>query len=208
LGGDGTGDAGLVSEMGIPLGDEGQGVGAREEEIAWRCVRAKPKAEHLAARRLSLLEGVEAFSPQIRFQKPTRRGKVWFQEALFPGYVFCRFDLWESFRLVNATPGVTGLVKFGGRYPVLSDQSVEAIRQEMPEDRPLEVRQLIEVGDEVEVVEGPLRGHVAYVTALPSARDRVKILLEFLGQQREVEVPLMSLLGFRDARLVARSRPA
>ena len=100
------------------------------------------------------------------------------------------------------------LVQFGGRYPVLSDESVEAIRQEMPEDRPLEVRQLIEVGDEVEVVEGPLRGQVAYVTALPSARDRVKVLLEFLGQQREVEVPLMSLLGFRDARLVARSRPS
>jgi hypothetical protein len=32
------------------------------------------------------------------------------------------------------------------------------------------------------------------------ARERVAILLEFLGGTREIEVPLLSILGLRDIR--------
>ena len=54
-----------------------------------------------------------------------------------------RFDFWESFRLVQSSPGVTGMVKFGGRYPALPDLTIESLRAEMPVDRPLEIRQII-----------------------------------------------------------------
>ena len=55
----------------------------------WRCLRGKPKREHLAAQHLRLA-GFEAFCPRIRHQRRTVRGKVWFVEALFPGYLFAR----------------------------------------------------------------------------------------------------------------------
>ena len=50
------------------------------------------------------------------------------------------------------------------------------------------------------MVDGPLQGSVVTVTGLPSGGERVRILMDFLGEAREVEVSLMSLLGFRDVR--------
>ena len=171
-----------------------------DEALEWRCVRTKPKSEHLAARHLKRLDAVEAYCPLIRFKKSTRRGPVWFQEALFPGYLFVRFDLGTSLRAVNATQYVTGIVRFGEEYPVVPDHVIEQLRAEFDPEEPVTVFQTLEVGDEVEVAEGPLRGTVAYVTSLPDGSERVRILLQFLGEEREVEVPLFSLLGFRNAR--------
>ena len=54
--------------------------------LAWFCLRAQPKHEHIAAQHLKKLPGVEVFCPRVRFQRATRRGKVWFTEAMFPNY--------------------------------------------------------------------------------------------------------------------------
>ena len=104
---------------------------------------------------------------------------------------------------MNATHNVTGVVRFGEEYAVLDDETIGQLRREFAEDEPVSVIETLAVGDEVEVVAGPLRGASARVTSIPSAHDRVRILLEFLGQEREVEVPLVSLLGFRNARIAA-----
>lgn len=171
-----------------------------EGRVGWRPVRTKPKTEHIVARLLRRWDGVEVFCPRIRFQRTLERGKVWFEEALFPGYVFARFDLDVSLRVINSESNVLGVVRFGEGYPDLEESTVEALRSEFPEGEPVVVSQGVQVGEEVEVVDGPLRGAVVTVTALPSGGERVRILMEFLGQDREVEVPLMSLLGFRDVR--------
>jgi len=166
----------------------------------WRCVRTKSKSEHIAARQLGLLPDVEVFCPRIRYQKVTRRGKIWFNEALFPSYVFCHFNLGQSLRAVQATGGVTGLVRFGEDYPTLDGSIVEDLRKEFGTLEPVTIRLMLEIGDEIEVVDGPLKGTVAPVTAIPNGGERVRILLDFLGQEREVEIPILSLLGFRSVR--------
>ncbi len=170
------------------------------EHVGWRCVKTRPKSEHLAAIQLRRIPEVEVFCPRIRFQRATRRGKVWFSEALFPGYLFCRFDLFESLRQIQATGPVSGLVRFGDFSPVLPDELIGSMRAEFHEDEPVTIVQTIAPGDEIEVVEGPFQGTVAYVTRLMTASERVRILVEFLGQEREVEVSLTSLLGFRGGR--------
>ena len=81
-----------------------------EGEAGWFVVRTRPKSEHIAAIHLMKFADIdEVFSPRIRYEKGTRRGKVWFTEALFPGYIFARFDLNEKLRAVNATNGVSGV---------------------------------------------------------------------------------------------------
>jgi transcription antitermination factor NusG len=60
-------------------------------------------------------------------------------------------------------------------------------------------------GDTVEIGDGPLRGATGTVTRLLPARDRVAVLLEFLGGTREVEVSILSILGLRDVRGAAFS---
>src|SRR5258707_3918560 len=60
-------------------------------EPVWFCLKTQPKREHLAAIMLRRQFSVECFSPRLRFRRMTRRGPVWFVEAMFPGYLFARF---------------------------------------------------------------------------------------------------------------------
>ena len=55
-----------------------------EDEMKWYCVQVGPKREHIAAANLQVEEGVEVFCPRIRYRKKTRRGVIWFVEAMFP----------------------------------------------------------------------------------------------------------------------------
>ena len=57
----------------------------------WFCLKTKPKHEHLAATALRRQLQIPCFSPRLRFRKATRRGAVWFVEAMFPGYLFAQF---------------------------------------------------------------------------------------------------------------------
>jgi transcription antitermination factor NusG len=45
-------------------------------------------------------------------------------------------------------------------------------------------------GDEVTVLDGPFKGLRAVVTRIMPAKERVAVLLDLLGTQREVEVTL------------------
>jgi len=52
----------------------------------------------------------------------------------------------------------------------------------------VEIPNTVEIGEEVQVVEGPFQGIRAIVTKVMPARERVTVLLELLGMEREVEV--------------------
>jgi len=164
---------------------------------AWYCLKTQTKREAIAAAHLRELENVEVFCPMLRYRKATRRGKVWWVEALFPGYVLARFSLDPDERLVMYSQGVRGLVRFGERVPAVADDFVEVLRQEVAKQGTAEVLTVgprIMEGEEVELAHGPLGGVRATVVEVLPARERVKVLLEFLGREQVIEVDLFSLL--------------
>lgn len=166
---------------------------------AWFCVRAQTKREHIAAEHLRTIESIEVFCPRIRYRKATRRGKIWWLEPLFPGYVLAKFSLSEMERAVTFCQGVRGLVRFGSGIPAIPEKFVESLKQEIQarqasDDCVFTVSPTIEIGDEVEVAIGPLRGMKGTVVSVPSAAERVKILIEFLGQPQAIDMDLFSLL--------------
>lgn len=172
--------------------------------LGWYCVRSKPKCEHIAARNLQRFASLpEVFCPRIRFEKPTRRGKVWFVEALFPGYFFAHFDLAEDLRAVMAAPGVTGALHFAEFYPQIHEHYIDGLREEFPvEEQAVRViRPRIEPGDEIVVTEGPMKGLRTMVTRLVGGGDRIAVLLDWLGQEREAEVSLKAVIRPRDIRM-------
>lgn len=176
---------------------------APDSPSGWFCVRSRPKSEHIAARNLQQFAHLdEVFCPRIRYEKATRRGRVWFVEALFPGYFFARFDLAEDLRTVNATSGVTGVLHFAEFYPQIHDDYIQELRGEFPEEENAIriVCQRIEPGDEIVVTEGAMKGLKTIVTRLVGAGERVAVLLEWLGQEREAEVSLRSVMRPGDIR--------
>ena len=166
----------------------------------WYCVRSKPKSEHLAASHLERTAGFEVFCPRIRFQKPTRRGKVWFVEALFPGYLFARFDLAANLRRVRATAAVSGVLHFSEFFPAIAADTIAEMRAEIGEDEPRTIEGEISEGDEVLITEGAMKGLSVLVTKRVPGRERVRILVEWLGQEREAEIALHSVASRGDAR--------
>jgi len=172
-------------------------------ETGWFCVRSRPKSEHIAARNLQQFAHLdEVFCPRIRYEKATRRGRVWFVEALFPGYFFARFDLVNELRVVNATPGVTGVLHFADFYPLIDDVYLRELRAEFPEEQNAirVIRAQIEAGDEIVITEGAMKGLQTIVTRLVGGGDRVAVLLDWLGQEREAEVSLRSVMRPGDIR--------
>ena len=166
----------------------------------WFCVRCQTKREHIAAGHLRELEGVEVFCPRLRYRKATRRGKIWWVEPMFPGYVLAKFNKSEMERAVTFAHGVRGLVRFGSEIPAVPAAFVEAIRHEIRSHKDADQDELItlsptlELGDEVEIANGPFQGMQGTVITVPSATERVKILLDFLGQPQAVDMDLFSIL--------------
>lgn len=163
-------------------------------ELAWYCVHTKPKCEHIAAAVMCQLPGVESYCPRIRFQRSTPRGKVWFTEALFPSYLFARFDWDESIRAVKHAQNVIRVIEFGGTYITIPDQHIEELRREMDGKEIREVKTTLKVGDAVELTEGPMRGFKGIIERMVNGEDRVRILLEFLGRETFFEIDSAKLL--------------
>jgi transcriptional antiterminator RfaH len=180
------------------------GQGAELESPGWYCVLTHPKREHIAAASLSREEGVDVFCPRIRYRKKTRRGLTWFVEALFPTYLFARFDYPRHHRFVRYALGVSTIVNFGGKVKLLADGVVEALQERCAAGNGapiIEIDPPIIEGDSVKVEAGPFFGMEALVTRVLPARERVKILIETLGRHVEVELGRESLVSYHSARL-------
>lgn len=166
-------------------------------EAKWYCLRAQPKHEHIAAAHLRQYDGIEVFCPRVRIQRSTRRGLVWFTEALFPNYLFARFEMSRWHARVRTSQGVSGIVRFGDDVPEVPAQALDDLRTYMQDAEVKVVSFSIAEGDDVEIVEGPFRGQNGVVKQLLPARERVKVLLEVLGGVTEVNLSLTSV--FKEA---------
>lgn len=159
-------------------------------DLGWFCVRSRTRQEHIATASLRRMEGMEVVNPRIRFRRPTSRGPIWVTESMFPGYVFARFSLKQSLDVVQYAYGVANVVHFGFFWPVVPDETIDGLRSMIGEEEVREVGPALKVGQEVEVAAGTFAGFHGIVTRIMPARDRVAVLLDFLGRQTTVELPL------------------
>jgi transcriptional antiterminator RfaH len=167
---------------------------------AWFCLRAQPKHEHIAAAHLQQDPDLEIYLPRIRFKRATRRGPVWFTEALFPNYLFARFELAACLRRVCYARGVRGVVHFGDRWPIVPDAVIAELRATVGADQVHVIREELRPGEAVQIAGGVFHGLQAVVTRVMPSRARVAVLLEFLGRQTTVELPGESLIRDGDER--------
>jgi transcriptional antiterminator RfaH len=170
----------------------------------WYCVRTQCKREHIAAHWLRAHLQMEVFLPRIRFQRSQPRGLVWFTEALFPTYLFARFDLAALLQSVDCAPGIRGVVRFGQHCPFIPEDIIRALQAGFG---PNEVRVLdhgLHPGQTVRLAGGAFHGLEGVVTRVVPARERVVLLLEFLGRQTMVEVEAAGVVRVEDVRREVR----
>ena len=160
----------------------------------WFAVQSKPRKEGTAKIQLER-QGYTAYLPMITVRKRKRAAWTASIEPLFPRYLFVQVDINEqSLAPVRSTMGVSGLVRFGAIVRPVPDavvhylQQAEAAQSSLADEQNWPFR----AGDAVEVLQGPFAGLAAvFEGAQPEAR--AIILIELLGRQNAVKVPMNAL---------------
>jgi len=154
-------------------------VNSPTDQPSWYCLRSMSKREHIAAASVAKIAGIQVLCPRIRYKKATRRGKILWTEAMFPGYLFARFNFDEQGREVYYTHGVTGFVRFGDCVPEVSSEVITRIENQLKldaQEQIIDVEPLIKLGEEVELAGGAFKGQKGEVIELRPAKERVLIL--------------------------------
>jgi transcriptional antiterminator RfaH len=154
----------------------------------WYCVRCQRKREAVAAAHLRGFGDVEVFNPFLRFRRATARGPAWVTEPLFPNYLFARFQLKTGLAKVRSARGVAGMVHFGDHHPRVPDETIEEMRRLFGGRELLVSPGEPVAGASVELAGGVFHGLEAVICRVLPARERVNVLLDFMGRQTMVEV--------------------
>ena len=125
----------------------------------------------------------------------TQRGAVWFVEAMFPGYLFAKFVYSTQHRAVENSHGIRGIVHFGDRLATLPENVVTALQSRMGGEEIVTLDCSIKVGQSVRISEGPFQGLEAVVTHLLPAKERIRVLFDFLGRSMEIEISTAKVLA-------------
>ncbi len=159
------------------------------EDAAWYCIRSQPSRQNVAAAHLRTF-GVEVFNPHMRLRKATRLGVLWKSEPLFPNYLFAHFVLAESHRRIRYAFGVADIVRFGASARMVCAQEIADLRAQWGPSEEFVIEQKVKAGDTVKLSGRLFHGVEAEVLCMLPARQRVKVLLDFLGGPKEVEVEM------------------
>lgn len=113
---------------------------------------------------------------------------------MFPNYIFARFDWKSSLNRVQYAPGINGVVHFGTRWPTIPDGVIAELRALIGKEELCTISNDIEPGETVELVGGAFHGLEAVVTRVLPSRQRVAVLMDFLGRQTTMEVPVLQVI--------------
>ncbi|CEI74356.1 MULTISPECIES: transcription termination/antitermination protein NusG [Romboutsia] len=106
------------------------------------------------------------------------------QRKIFPGYVLVKMIITdESWYVVRNTKGVTGFVGPGSKPVPLSEDEVLAMGIELTEPKIGNSDIDLEIGDAVEVSNGPFAGQVGTVEAIDVEAKEVKVCIDAFGKK-------------------------
>jgi len=156
--------------------------------MTWFAVQCKPRREVLAETNLGN-QGYRVYLPRLATQR--RRDGRWVDtvEPLFPRYLFLAAGSErQSLAPVRSTPGVCGLVRFGGQPAAIPEAVVESLRaRQDPATGAFARRSPFTPGARVEFRAGPFAG-LEGVFDMEASQERVYVLLELLGKLNRVPV--------------------
>lgn len=153
----------------------------------WYVIQTKPKKEEEAKSYLST-NGLEVFNPLMETFTP-RNGTLNKEfRPLFPNYIFGRFNIEQNYNLVRWARGVKKILGFGGDFTPVSEEVIELIKKRTDSHGIVRRNSHFESNDLVRIKSGPLKDLLGIFDRWVSDSERVRILLNLIGYQPEVEI--------------------
>jgi len=165
---------------------------SQDAEALWYVVYAKPQKELQVVSLLEDRQKLTVYLPEV-YQKYRNQVQL---RPLFPRYLFVQMDLDQvETSKVNNTPGVIKIVSFEQEPLPLRPGVIEAIRTEVAQlnERGGLPSVYYEEGEIVRLRSGALAGMEAVFVKHLTSRDRVVVLLRFLGQENKVEIDISEI---------------
>ena len=156
----------------------------------WYALRSKSRKEDAVWRQLQT-QGYEVFYPCLRVHPVNPRSRK--IVPYFPGYLFVEVDLEQSgISVFQWMPHTVGLVNFGGEPSIVPENLILAIQKRVDEINAAggEIFDGLKPGETVWISDGPFQGYEAIFDGRLPGSERVRVLLEFLGNRRKVPVVL------------------
>lgn len=155
----------------------------------WYCLHTKPLKEARTVTYLTENLGLETYFPRLKRERVIRRVRRTVVSPLFPRYLFCRFDPGLQFRAARYAPDVLDVVRFGEGPAVVDETIIQDLRLWAGEAVDLiTIEPPLAPGDQVEVIDGPMRGLHALVLRDCDDRERVAVLLSTLQCAAQVNI--------------------
>ena len=154
--------------------------------LQWIAIRSKPRSEKIVLNELNK-KCIESFLPLIKKRQQWSDRKKWVEFPLFPSYLFARIELKDSLYIMN-THGVNTIVKFGDKVITVEDKVVNSIKLALEGGYELHPMKYFTIGDEVEVIDGPMKGVVGIVENKLKNENRLVIKIDALQQAVAVHI--------------------
>jgi transcriptional antiterminator RfaH len=150
-------------------------------DLKWYVIRTKQYKERFVGQS-GLAFADDIYVPLISTKKRGLGRFVERIEALFPCYVFARFQLAQSHHRLMRTPGVLGIVCVGGEPAEIDESIVQEIKSRERDGLIVLPIQRFQPTQPVTITDGPLRGIEAVFERYLSGAERAAVLLNTIGR--------------------------
>jgi transcription antitermination factor NusG len=153
------------------------------DPLRWFAIKVRSGGEPAAAMALSM-RGLEVYSPMRQERRRySDRMKV-VQVAMFPGYIFCRFDISKKVTVLSCR-GIEYIVGFSGEPTPINESDLHGIRRLI--ELGADITPRLEAGQRVRVIRGPLKG-VDGVLLRDGKGPRLAVTIELLRRSVALHV--------------------
>ncbi len=129
------------------------------------------------------------YLPKITIKKINYKAK---EQVLFPGYIFVNINF-ENYSALKYTTGIKNIIKFGNNISHITNKEIKIIQKTEEFSKLYPVASQIKIGQDAFISNGSFKGIIVKVCSLPS-KERVEVLLNFLGSIRRVTVSEKDLI--------------
>lgn len=179
------------SEKASSIGEVGLGgvapfhFGCEPDDGAHRWYALYVRSRHEKAVENSLKgKGYTVFSPSYRMKRKRVDRIAEIDVALFPGYVFCHFNLNKRLPILM-TPGIVRIVGPGNTAEPVDDDEIASIRTIALSGRPVQPWPFLRSGQRIRLEAGPLMGAEGIFLRV---KDEYQLVVSITLLQRAISV--------------------
>jgi transcription antitermination factor NusG len=158
----------------------------RPVQLSWFAIRIQSRLGNVASATLRG-KGFEEFLPMYRIRRRWSDRLKELEAPLFPGYLFCRFDVNDRLLPILTTPGVISIVGAGKTPIPVEDHEIDAVRAILRSGLAAQPWPLLSVGSRVCIEGGPLTGVEGIIT---NADKVYRLVVSVSLLQRSVAVEI------------------